>query len=137
MKTILVVDDEESLRLLYSQELQLEGYLVSTSANGDEALQFLRKHSVDLVILDVKLEGRCGVEVLGAMMQQNRRLKVILNTAYSFYRFDFTCWWADAFLIKSSDLEELKSKVHELVPLEIAPRRLATQSSPPQIKLTG
>ncbi|KAA0221803.1 response regulator [candidate division KSB1 bacterium] len=130
MKTILIVDDEKNLRLLYSQELKLGGYQVFTAANGDDALQFLREHRVDLVILDAKLEGQSGLEVLCAMMQQNRRLKVILNTAYSYYRFDFTCWWADAFLIKSSDLQELKAKVHELAPLRLAPKRFMPQLLP-------
>ncbi len=130
MKTILVVDDEKNLRLLYSRELQLEGYQVLATANGEDALQFIREHPVDLVILDAKLEGQSGLEILCAIMEQNRRLKVILNTAYSFYRFDFTCWWADAFLIKSSDLQELKSKVHELVPLQIAPMHFVSQLSP-------
>ena len=44
--------------------------------------------------------------------------RVILNTAYPSYRNDFTSWSADAYLVKSSDLEELKAKVRELAPLE-------------------
>lgn len=117
MKTILVIEDEKNLRMLYSQELSAEGYQVIAVANGEEATDTLKQHSVDLAILDIKLDGENGLEVMRDIMQHNRRLKVIINTAYSSYRNDFASWSADAYLVKSSDLDELKSKVHELAPL--------------------
>jgi DNA-binding response OmpR family regulator len=117
MKTILVVEDEKHLRTLYSQELVAEGYQVVTAKDGEEALATVKKNPVDLAILDIKLEGVNGLEVLRDVMLENRELKVIINTAYSSYRNDFSSWSADAYIVKSSDLEELKSKVRELVPL--------------------
>lgn len=117
MKTILVVEDEKHLRTLYSQELIDEGYQVFTAKNGNEALEVVKAHPVDLAILDIKLEGENGLDVLRNVMEQKRGLKVIINTAYSSFRNDFTSWSADAYIVKSSDLEELKSKVRELAPL--------------------
>ena len=117
MKTILVVEDEKHLRTLYSQELVAEGYQVVTAKDGEEALKTVKTNLVDLAILDIKLEGVNGLEVLRDVMLENRELKVIINTAYSSYRNDFSSWSADAYIVKSSDLEELKSKVRELVPL--------------------
>jgi DNA-binding response OmpR family regulator len=117
MKTILVVEDEKHLRTLYSQELAAEGYQVVTAKDGKEALETVKKGPVDLAILDIKLEGVNGLEVLRDVMQENRELRVIINTAYSSYRNDFSSWSADAYIVKSSDLEELKSKVRELAPL--------------------
>jgi CheY-like chemotaxis protein len=117
MKTILVVEDEKHLRTLYSQELIAEGYQVVTAHDGKEALETVKNSLIDLAILDIKLQGDNGLEVLRDVMEQNRGLKVIINTAYSSYRNDFTSWSADAYIVKSSDLEELKSKVRELVPL--------------------
>ncbi|MDZ7292168.1 MAG: response regulator [candidate division KSB1 bacterium] len=117
MKTILVVEDEKHLRTLYSQELIAEGYHVVTAKSGKEAVESVKKSPVDLVVLDIKLEGESGLEILQDLMAQNRGLKVIINTAYSTYRNNFMSWSADAYLVKSSDLEELKSKVRELAPL--------------------
>jgi DNA-binding response OmpR family regulator len=117
MKTILVVEDEKHLRTLYSQELIAEGYQVITAKDGHEALETVKKSMVDLAILDIKLEGENGLEVLRNVMERNRGLRVIINTAYSSFRNDFTSWSADAYIVKSSDLEELKSKVRELAPI--------------------
>jgi DNA-binding response OmpR family regulator len=117
MKTILVVEDEKHLRTLYLQELLAEGYQVVTAQDGKEALETVKNSPIDLAILDIKLQGENGLEVLRDVMEQNRGLKVIINTAYSSYRNDFTSWSADAYIVKSSDLEELKSKVRELAPL--------------------
>lgn len=115
MKTILVVEDEWKLRLLYSKELEAEGYEVLTAANGQEALKHSQEHAVDLAIVDIRLEGESGLDVLRELMEDNQGLRVILNSAYSSYMSDFTSWSADAYLVKSSDLSELKSKVRELL----------------------
>ncbi len=115
MKTILVVEDEWKLRLLYSQELEAEGYEVITAANGQEARQHTQERKVDLAIVDIRLDGESGLDVLRELMEYNQSLRVILNSAYSSYMSDFTSWSADAYLVKSSDLTELKSKVRELL----------------------
>jgi DNA-binding NtrC family response regulator len=69
--------------------------------------------------------SRCSTSVLGAesgldllrhLLELRRSLTTILVSAYPGYRDDFTAWLADAFLNKSPDLEELKSKIHELLP---------------------
>jgi DNA-binding response OmpR family regulator len=120
MKTILVVEDEKNLRTLYTHELEADGYRVLTATNASEAMEMVRKHPIDLAILDIKLGGKeSGLDVLRDVMEYNRQLKVILNTAYSSFRNDFTSWSADAYLVKSSDLDELKSKVRALAPLQV------------------
>jgi DNA-binding response OmpR family regulator len=117
MKTILVVEDEKHLQILYAQELTAEGYNVITVKNGSEALEKVKNNPVDLAILDIKLEDENGLEVLRDIMEQKRGLKVILNSAYSSYRNDFKSWWAEDYIVKSSNLDELISKVRELAPL--------------------
>ncbi|MCG3158814.1 MAG: Response regulator ArlR [bacterium] len=118
MKTILVVEDEKNLRLLYSQELKALGYHVITAADGQSAREQTRNCKVDLAIVDIKLNGENGLDVLRDLMEENRELKVILNSAYSTYMSDFTSWSADAYLVKSSDLSQLKKKVRELTAQE-------------------
>ena len=114
MKSILIVEDEWNLRLLYSQEFKSEGYEVVAVPDGPSAREQVRQRKFDLAIVDVKLDGESGLDVLREIMTEDRQLRVILNSAYSSFMSDFTSWSADAYLVKSSDLSELKSKVREL-----------------------
>jgi CheY-like chemotaxis protein len=115
MKKILVVEDEEGLRLLYEEELKAEGYEVLTARNGREAIQLLEVRKPDLIILDIVMPVMNGMETLGRILGKERKIPVILNTSYSGYQEDFMSWAADAYLTKSVDLSELKDKVRELL----------------------
>ncbi len=115
MKTILVVEDEESLRLLYEEELRAEGYDILTAKNGREALRLLETGKPDLIILDIVMPVMDGMEALGRIVSKERKIPVILNTSYSGYRQDFMSWAADDYVTKSHDLTELKKKIRELL----------------------
>jgi len=114
-KKILVVEDEEGLRLLYKEELNAEGYEVLTARNGREAIQQLEVGKPDLIILDIVMPVMDGIEALGRIVGKDRKIPIILNTSYSGYQQDFMSWAADAYLTKSMDLSELKDKVRELL----------------------
>lgn len=111
MKKILVADDEMAIRLLYSEELKEEGYEVFTAANGREALEIVEKEPLDLVILDIKMPEMDGIEALRQIKERKPDLPVLLSTAYGEYKQDFATWASDEYLVKSSDLEDLKSTV--------------------------
>jgi len=111
MKKILVADDEMAIRLLYSEELKEEGYEVYLAANGREALEIVDKIPLDLVILDIKMPEMDGIEALRQIKERRPDLPVLLSTAYGEYRQDFATWASDEYLVKSSDLEDLKSVV--------------------------
>jgi DNA-binding NtrC family response regulator len=113
--SILVVDDEEHILRLYEKELSEEGYQVKTAKGAEEAIQFCREGKVNLVILDIKMAGKNGLEILSDFRRMNKDLPIILNSAYSTYKSDFQSWLADAYLVKSSNLEELKKTVRDLV----------------------
>jgi two-component system response regulator (stage 0 sporulation protein F) len=115
MKKILIVEDEESLRLLYEEELKAEGYEVFSAANGREAIQQVEEKKPDLIILDIVMPVMDGMEALGRILRKDRKVPIILNTSYSAYREDFMSWAADAYVTKSSDLTELKRKIRELL----------------------
>lgn len=115
MKKILVVEDDESQRLLYHDELAEAGYEVMLAANGQEALKQLDMAKPDLIILDIVMPVMDGMETLGRIIREHRDVPIILNTAYSSYRDDFMSWGADAYVVKSADLGELKAKVREIL----------------------
>ncbi len=112
---LLIVDDEESIRLLYQQEFADEGYHVLLASSGEEALKVLEKEPVDLVILDIRMKEMSGLEALQHIVKEKKNLPVILCSAYSSYQDDFSSWLADAYVIKSSDLTELKEEVKRLL----------------------
>lgn len=110
---ILVVDDEVNQALLYEQELSDEGYDVDIANSGEDAIEKVRGSSYDLIVLDIGMQGMDGLETLGRMLSMDNRLPVILNTAYPSYKDNFMSWAADAYVVKSSDLSELKQKIRE------------------------
>jgi DNA-binding response OmpR family regulator len=79
---ILVVDDEETTRRSLADIFRLEGYSVHSVASGEDALAFLGVEAVDLMILDLKMPGMDGLEVLRIVSQQAPDTMVILLTAY-------------------------------------------------------
>ena len=115
MKRILVVDDDEAIRTLLREELADEGYEVITASNARDALKKVEQEPLDLVILDIRMPGMDGLEALPRILGLKEGLPVILNTAYTQYKESFMSWAADAYVVKSSDLEELKDKVKELI----------------------
>ncbi|MFC1693222.1 response regulator [Candidatus Latescibacterota bacterium] len=112
-KKILIVDDEINQGLLYEQELSDEGYDVDVVNSGEKALNSINQSSYDLVILDIGMPDMNGLETLGRMLSVNNKIPVILNTAYPSYKDNFMSWAADAYVVKSSDLTELKEKIRE------------------------
>ncbi len=115
MKEILVVDDEEDIRLLYKEELQEAGYRVSVAADGTEALLMVKQARPDLMTIDIKMPEMDGIELLRRVREIHRDLPIIICTAYGHFRQDFGTWASDAYLTKSSDLMELKEKIRELL----------------------
>jgi DNA-binding response OmpR family regulator len=115
MFTILVVDDEDSIRALYRSELEEEGYQVLAAADGASALKILQSNPVHLVVLDIKLRGESGLQVLQEITRHHRQVPVILSTAYGSFKDDFSSWLAGAYVVKSSNLQELKSEVTKVL----------------------
>jgi DNA-binding response OmpR family regulator len=114
-KKILIIDDEENVRFLYQEELQDEGYEVILASNGQEALEKFKHHKPDLITLDIHMVGINGLETLRLIREKSLSIPVILCTAYGEYKQDFRSWGSDAYIVKSSDLNELVRKVKEIL----------------------
>ena len=115
MTTILLVEDDKNQRLLYEQELMHEGYEVVTASNGKEALEKVQKKLPDIVIMDINMPKMDGIEAMGRILGKKKEISVIINTAYSNYKDSFMSWAADAYIVKTSDLSELKEKIKEVL----------------------
>ncbi|HOF14482.1 MAG TPA: response regulator [Spirochaetota bacterium] len=115
MKKILIVEDEQHQRELYAMELQEEGYEVDQATNGKEAVDKVKANKYDCVILDIRMPEMDGIEALGKILSRDKKVPIIIYTAYSNYKSNFMTWTADAYITKSSNLKELKDKIKELV----------------------
>jgi DNA-binding response OmpR family regulator len=111
---ILVVDDDMHIQRLYKEEFEEEGYEVVIASNGKEAIELFEKESPDLVTLDILLPDVDGIRLLRQMKERNPKIPIIMSTAYD-YRDDFAVWASEAYIVKSSDLEELKSMIKKLL----------------------
>ena len=112
MAKILLVEDEESVRLLYKQELEERGYEVLCAGDGRTAVEMARELSPDVVIMDINLPERMdGIESMSRILSHNRETPVILNTGYSEYQDSFMSWAADAYVLKSADIGPLLDAV--------------------------
>ncbi len=120
MYQILVVEDEPNLLELYQKELEDEGFKVITTTDGEKAIDLTKKVLPDLVVLDIKIDPAFGgeLEVLKEIKTFDRKIPVILNSAYATFRADFSSWLADAYIIKSSDLTELRQSIKKLLHID-------------------
>lgn len=81
-KRILVVDDQESMRSMLSDLLDMMGHLTFTASGGPEALEKLREQSIDLVITDLNMPEMDGMELTKRIKSASPRLPVIVITGY-------------------------------------------------------
>jgi DNA-binding response OmpR family regulator len=114
-KKILVVDDEKNIRLLLHDELSDEGYDVVLADSGEVAMRMIREEKPDLVTLDIKMPGEDGLSILRKIREIEYDLPVIICSAYSVYKSDFSAVAADYYVVKSSNFDELKGKIREIL----------------------
>lgn len=81
-KKILIVDDQNGIRILLMELFGNEGYQMYQAANGKAALEVVEKDNPDLVLLDMKIPGMDGLEILKHIKSTHPHIKVIMMTAY-------------------------------------------------------
>lgn len=113
MKRILIADDEEALQRLYKEEFEEEGYEVLLAGTGKEVISLLEDPDrfPDLIIMDIRMPEMNGIDTLRIIKEKYPQLPVILCSAYSEFKQDFSTWASDDYVVKSSDLTELKEAV--------------------------
>ena len=111
---ILIVDDDLNIQRFYKEELEEEGYEVVIAGTGKDALKMFEKENPDIVTLDILIPDIDGISLLRKMKEQRPDIPVIMSTAYD-YRDDFAVWASEAYIIKSSDLSELKRTIKKFI----------------------
>lgn len=111
---VMIVDDDAHILQLYKMELMEEGYEIVTASTGKEAMEIFEKEDPDLVTLDILMPDIDGITLLRKMKELRPRMPIIMSTAYD-YRDDFAVWASEAYLVKSSDLSEMKSMIKKLL----------------------
>jgi DNA-binding response OmpR family regulator len=111
MPRILVVDDERSIQILYTEALAEEGYDVVATSDGSTLMSLIARERPDLIVLDIRLGEYNGLDLLQDVRNSFRNIPVILCTAYATFKDDLKSTAADDYVVKSSDLRELKLKV--------------------------
>jgi CheY-like chemotaxis protein len=124
--TILLVEDDSNECMLYVRELGEAGHRVVVAHDGPKALAACEAAAPDLVIMDISMPGMDGIDVMSRLLCQNHKLPIIINTAYASYKEDFRSWAADAYVVKSADLTELKETVKHVMET----RRQGTEPQP-------
>lgn len=123
-KKILFADDEANIRLLYREVFSSEGYQVLEAADGYEAVKKVQDESPDLVVLDIKMPGLHGLEVLERIRREKPEIPVILCTAYRHMEKDFSVLTSNvsAYFLKPLNIAQVREKVNELIGLQQTPR---------------
>ena len=106
---ILVVDDEDALRMVLSSELSSSGYDVAIASDGDEAITIVQNKKFDLVLLDIKMPKVDGFEVLKFIKKNFPAMKVIMLTGFADLK--------NAIESKKHGAEDFVSKPYDLVDL--------------------
>ncbi|MFS8606002.1 response regulator [Priestia aryabhattai] len=117
---ILIVDDQYGIRILLTEVLQKEGYTTFQAANGFQAIDITKEQAPDLVLLDMKIPGMDGIEILKRLKQHDETIKVIIMTAYG--ELDMIQEAKDlgalTYFAKPFDIDEIRKVVREYIPVK-------------------
>ena len=109
METILVIEDKESMARMLKDALESEGYRVVSAGDGIEGVRYLKEDRINLVITDLKLPEKDGIEILRASKEENQLRPVIVMTAFGSIETAVTAMKEGAFdfITKPFDIDHL------------------------------
>ncbi len=117
MLKIMIVDDQKGIRRLLTEVFLEYGYEIESCSSGNKALEIIPEFNPDLIIMDVKMPGMNGIDVLKKLRETDRERKVIMMTAYGdqHYVNQAEALGVARFIIKPFDLNDLKTQVSEIL----------------------
>jgi len=117
MKKILIVDDDPNIRFLFAEMMKMEGYDVETASTGTKALQLVLNDHFSAMVLDIKMPGIHGLEILRRLREKGNRIPIIICSAFEGMKDDFTIksYGVSDYLIKPVDVKLLSATVRKTV----------------------
>lgn len=117
MESILIVDDDISLCTVLKEELSEVGYDAEYVSTSEAAFEYLRNNFTDLLLLDLKMPGRNGFDILREMHENGIKIKVIVLTAYADVKsaIDSAKLGATDFISKPYDFDELLITIRKVL----------------------
>ncbi len=114
---ILIVDDQKGIRRLLTEVFSDHSYEIESCSNGIAALEIISRFKPDMIIMDVKMPGMSGIDVLKKIRDTDRHVRVVMMTAYSdqHYINEAEDLGVAKFIIKPFDLNQLKGQVEEIL----------------------
>lgn len=114
---ILIVDDQFGIRMLLQELFQREGYQTFQAADGKKALEIVTAHKPDIVLLDMKIPGMDGLEILKHIRAKDTDCKVLIMTAYGELGMiqEALDLGAIAYVAKPFDIMELRDQINQLL----------------------
>ncbi|MFC1863054.1 response regulator [Thermodesulfobacteriota bacterium] len=114
-KKILLIDDQQYLQELLSEELSSSRYEIDTISDINTLEDFFRTSTPDIVLLDLYLNGFEGWDILRDLKNKHPHLPVLIVTAYDNYMDDSRLTLADGYVVKNSNLTALKQKIENII----------------------
>jgi DNA-binding NtrC family response regulator len=132
---LLLVDDEERFRTTLSKLLGVRGIPVAAVGSGEEALAELRSKPYDVILLDVRMPGMNGVEVLAEIKKINPALEVIILTGHASVdaAADIMKLGGYDYLLKPCSVDELMDKIDGANERKLAREKRKEKASAPQV----
>jgi signal transduction histidine kinase len=129
--TILIVDDEESLRLTLRLRLMAQGFNILLAEDGEAGLEALRNNSVDLVLLDINMPKMDGIETLRHITEEFSNVDVMMLTGFADFSTAIDCLKKGAkdYLVKPIEITELVSRVRSSLRARTSERSLKEMQS--------
>jgi len=114
---ILVIEDEEQLRLQLSEQLKKSGYVVDLAVNGEEGLYIGREYPIDIAVVDLGLPKMSGIEVIRTLRKEARKFPILILTARDRWQDKVEGLEAggDDYLVKPFHIEELLARINALL----------------------
>ncbi|MBA7635906.1 Transcriptional activator protein CopR [subsurface metagenome] len=113
MNKILIVDDDSNILFLFAEILKMDGYNVVTASTGTKALQLVIHDHFNLLILDIKMPGIHGLEILRRLRETGNNIPIIICSAFEGMKDDFSIksYEISDYLVKPVDLKLLSESV--------------------------
>ncbi len=138
-KQVLIVDDEPNLRKILSAQLSRDGYDVLTAEDGEQGLQILREHHIDLVVTDLKMPKVDGMTLLREALREDPELPIVMITAHGTVDTAVEALKLGAFdyLTKPFDKDEVRSVVAKALKTRALAQEEATTDPVGAVKSSG